>query len=126
MEGGISVAKRIAPKEKTRHKLNLPRLLVLGFLLIILLGAFLLTLPVSSADGSSTPPINALFTATSATCITGLVVYDTATQWSFFGQAVILCMIQIGGLGFMTLGSALILLLRGILPYPIGNRLRNL
>lgn len=107
------MAKRIAPKEKTRHKLNLPRLLVLGFLLIILLGAFLLTLPVSSADGSSTPPINALFTATSATCITGLVVYDTATQWSFFGQAVILSMIQIGGLGFMTLGSALILLLRG-------------
>lgn len=105
--------KRIAPIEKNRHKLNLSRLLVFGFLLIILAGAFLLMLPIASADGSTTPFINTLFTATSATCITGLIVYDTATQWSFFGQAVILCMIQIGGLGFMTLGSALILLLRG-------------
>ncbi|MBO5213827.1 MAG: Trk family potassium uptake protein [Clostridia bacterium] len=107
------MAKRIAPIEKNRRKLNLPRLLVFGFLFIILAGALLLTLPVAAEDGASTPLINTLFTATSATCITGLVVYDTATQWSFFGEAVILCMIQIGGLGFMTLGSALILLLRG-------------
>lgn len=105
--------KHLAPMEKKRRKMNLYRILVFGFLLIILSGAILLMLPVSSADGSVTPFINTLFTATSATCITGLVVYDTATQWSFFGQAVILCMIQIGGLGFMTLGSALILLLRG-------------
>ncbi len=105
--------KQLAPIEKPRRKINLYRLLVFGFFLIILVGALLLMLPVSSADGSVTPFLNTLFTATSATCITGLVVYDTATQWSFFGQAVILCMIQIGGLGFMTLGSALILLLRG-------------
>ncbi len=107
------MAKRLTPVEKKRRKRNLYRLLVFGFLLIILAGALLLMLPISSADGSTTPFLNTLFTATSATCITGLIVYDTATQWSFFGQAVILCMIQIGGLGFMTLGSALILLLRG-------------
>lgn len=105
--------KRLAPVEKNRRKMNLYRIMVFGFFLIILAGALLLMLPVSSADGTVTPFINTLFTATSATCITGLIVYDTATQWSFFGQAVILCMIQIGGLGFMTLGSALILLLRG-------------
>ncbi len=107
------MARTIAPVEKKRRKLNVSRLMVVGFLMIILAGAFLLMLPISSADGTTTPFINTLFTATSATCITGLVVYDTATQWSFFGQAVILAMIQIGGLGFMTLGSALILLLRG-------------
>lgn len=103
----------LAPVEKKRRRPNLYRLMVLGFGLIILAGSILLTLPVSSADGSTTPWINTLFTATSATCITGLVVYDTATQWSFFGQTLILLMIQIGGLGFMTLGSALVLLLRG-------------
>lgn len=101
------------PKEKNRRRTNLYRLLTLGFLLIILTGALLLTLPVSSRDGSRTPFGDALFTATSSTCITGLVVYDTAAHWSGFGQAVILTMIQIGGLGFMTLGSALIMLLRG-------------
>ncbi len=105
--------KPLAPKERNRRKGNLYRILTFGFLFIIFAGAILLTLPIASADGSSTPFLNSLFTATSATCITGLVVYDTATQWSFFGEAVILCMIQLGGLGFMTLGSALILLLRG-------------
>ncbi len=105
--------KRIPAVKEKRKKINLYRLLILGFSLIILAGALLLTLPVSSADGRATPFLNSLFTATSATCITGLVVYDTATHWSFFGQGVILCMIQIGGLGFMTLGSALILFLRG-------------
>lgn len=104
--------KSIAPKERNRRKPNLYRLLAIGFALIILTGAILLTLPISSAEGISTPFEDALLTATSATCITGLVVYDTATHWSLFGQAVILCMIQVGGLGFMTLGSALVLLLR--------------
>lgn len=105
--------KPLAPKERNRRKGNLYRILVFGFLFIIFAGAILLTLPVASADGTSAPFLDSLFTATSATCITGLIVYDTATQWSSFGEAVILCMIQIGGLGFMTLGSALILLLRG-------------
>lgn len=104
--------KSIAPKERNRKKPNLYRLLAIGFALIILTGTVLLTLPISSAEGISTPFEDALLTATSATCITGLVVYDTATHWSLFGQAVILCMIQVGGLGFMTLGSALVLLLR--------------
>ncbi|MBQ5819683.1 MAG: Trk family potassium uptake protein [Clostridia bacterium] len=102
----------MAPKERNRRKPNLYRLLAVGFALIILTGAILLTLPVSSAEGISTPFEDALLTATSATCITGLIVYDTATHWSLFGQAVILCMIQVGGLGFMTLGSALVLLLK--------------
>lgn len=101
------------PVEKNRRKPNLYRLPVIGFLLIILAGACLLMLPVSSAEGQWTPFGDTLFTATSATCITGLVVYDTATHWSTFGQGVILTMIQVGGLGFMTLGSALIMLLRG-------------
>jgi trk/ktr system potassium uptake protein len=82
-----------------------PKLLVLGFALIILAGAQLLTLPISSAAGQSTRWIDALFTATSATCVTGLVVVDTGTYYSTFGQIVILVLIQIGGLGFMTMAT---------------------
>lgn len=76
--------------------------LAVGFLLVIILGALLLLLPISVKEGESTTFINALFTSTSATCVTGLVPYDTNTHWSVFGQSVILCLIQIGGLGFMT------------------------
>ena len=82
------------------------------FAAIILLGAVLLALPVASRDGISCGFRPALFTATSATCVTGLVLYDTWTQWSAFGQIVILCMIEIGGLGFMSAASFVILLLR--------------
>ncbi|MBQ2785700.1 MAG: potassium uptake protein, TrkH family [Oscillospiraceae bacterium] len=82
------------------------------FAVIILLGALLLTLPVASRDGVSCGFRPALFTATSATCVTGLVLYDTWTQWSAFGQVVILCMIEIGGLGFMTAASFVILMFR--------------
>lgn len=78
------------------------RILSVGFALIILLGSVLLRLPLASRAGVKIPFMNALFTATSATCVTGLVVYDTWTQFSAFGQAVILLLIQIGGLGFMT------------------------
>lgn len=77
--------------------------IILGYIAIIFLGAFILTLPISSRDGIRTSFENALFTSTSATCVTGLVVQDTATYWSLFGQIVILCLIEIGGLGFMTL-----------------------
>ena len=84
------------------RRLSYNKLLVLGFASIITLGALLLMLPVSTRDGSSTGAINAFFTATSATCVTGLSVYDTYSHWSVFGQAVILTMIQVGGLGFMT------------------------
>lgn len=76
--------------------------IAIGFALIILLGALLLMLPISNRSSEAIPFLNALFTAASATCVTGLVVYDTWTQFSFFGQLVILVLIQIGGLGFMT------------------------
>jgi trk system potassium uptake protein TrkH len=84
--------------------------LALGFLVLIAIGTGLLVLPVASADGSWTSPVTALFTSTSAVCVTGLVVVDTATHWSAFGQVVILGLIQLGGFGFMT-GSTLLLLL---------------
>ena len=83
-------------------KLKVARELTLGFAGIILLGGILLSFPISSRTGVPTPFLNALFTATSATCVTGLVVYDTWSQFSFFGQLVILLLIQCGGLGFMT------------------------
>lgn len=81
------------------------QLLALGYLTVIITGAGLLSLPFATKSGEHTSFINALFTATSATCVTGLVPYDTATHWSLFGQIVILCLIQLGGLGFMTLVS---------------------
>ena len=88
-------------KEQTKKtdKLTSFQVTLLGFAGVILLGAALLCLPVSSKSGRWTPFINSLFTSTSAVCVTGLVAYDTATQWSYFGQAVILLLIQIGGLG---------------------------
>ena len=88
--------------EKLRAHFTYTRFLGLGFLAIILLGTLLLCLPVSSSDGAWTPFVNSLFTSTSATCVTGLVVYDTYSHWSFFGQLVILFLIQTGGIGFMT------------------------
>ena len=81
---------------------NAVQTLALGFALLILAGACLLVLPVSSRSGESIPWTNAVFTAASASCVTGLTVYDTATQFSPFGQAVLLVLIQIGGLGFVT------------------------
>ncbi len=82
-------------------KLSVWQILAIGYLLIILLGGLLLYLPFATKDGDTTL-INALFTSTSATCVTGLVPYDTNLHWTVFGQVVILCLIQIGGLGFMT------------------------
>ena len=84
------------------RRLNATRLVALSFGAIILVGALLLTLPIAARSGESRGFFTALFTATSATCVTGLVVADTALTWSPFGQAVILLMIQLGGLGFMT------------------------
>jgi len=88
------------------------RIIALSFAVIILIGSVLLTLPVSSRDGKATPFINSLFTAVSSTCVTGLSVYDTYSHWSTFGQVVILLMIQIGGLGFMTIIAMLSLLMK--------------
>ncbi|MFF2175363.1 TrkH family potassium uptake protein [Lysinibacillus sp. NPDC058147] len=93
------------------NKLNPPKILVLGFAVIILAGAFFLTLPIATADGNGLSFLDALFTATSATCVTGLVVVDTGTTFSIFGELVILFLIQIGGLGFMTFATLLFLLL---------------
>lgn len=78
------------------------KLILGGYLCIILLGTLLLSLPAATKGAGATPISDAFFTATSATCVTGLVRYDTFTHWSLFGQLVILCMIQIGGVGFMT------------------------
>ena len=76
--------------------------LALGFALLILAGACLLSLPIASRSGEGIPWTSAVFTAASASCVTGLTVYDTATQFTPFGQAVLLLLIQIGGLGFVT------------------------
>lgn len=90
-----------------RHKrvLSTWQFLALGYLIVILIGTFVLSLPISSKAGEWTPFIDSLFTSTSATCVTGLVVFDTYAHWSIFGQLVILLMIQIGGIGFMTIFS---------------------
>ena len=87
--------------------LNSFQIIVLGFAGVILAGALLLMLPVSSATHCVTPFLNALFTSTTSVCVTGLIVVDTGTYWSVFGQAVILVLIQIGGMGVVTLSSGL-------------------
>ena len=92
---------------KKWKKMSQTRLIALSFFCVILAGTFLLTLPWASRKGEWTSPLNALFTATSATCVTGLIVYDTYCHWSLFGQIVIICLIQIGGLGLMTIISLL-------------------
>ena len=91
---------------QNRRNLTSFQVIIISFLALILLGTGLLMLPVSSAHGGFTSFPDALFTATSATCVTGLVVKDTATYWSVFGQGVILTLIQIGGMGVITIGLA--------------------
>lgn len=86
-----------------RINLTPPQILALGFLVVILTGTVLLSLPISSADGNPCSLMDALFTATSATCVTGLIVVDTGTFFSLFGQLIIIILIQIGGLGLMTM-----------------------
>ena len=88
--------------QKRRFSLNAVQYLAVSFACVILVGALLLMLPIASRNGQSIPFLDALFTAASASCVTGLVLYDTWTQFTFFGQAVILLMIQVGGLSFMT------------------------
>lgn len=88
-----------------------PVILVYGFAGVIILGTILLMLPVASKSGQFTSPVNTLFTAASAVCVTGLAVVDTADYWSSFGQVVILLLIQIGGLGFMASATLLLLVL---------------
>ena len=89
-------------KLKKNFRLTSAQIILAGFFLVILAGALLLMLPIASMEGRVTPFLDCLFTSTSATCVTGLVVYDTATHWSLFGKVVILSLIQIGGLGVIT------------------------
>ncbi|MBQ3163801.1 MAG: Trk family potassium uptake protein [Lachnospiraceae bacterium] len=98
-------------KEKVKKKQSTTRSIALGFALIIFVGALLLTLPIATRTGE-VDFIESLFTATSATCVTGLVVADTYQNWSIFGQIVIITMIQLGGLGFMTVGVYISVLLK--------------
>ncbi|WP_460049061.1 TrkH family potassium uptake protein [Thermoanaerobacter brockii] len=92
-------------------KLTPTQVLALGFAAIILIGTLLLMLPVATKSGERTDFLTALFTATSATCVTGLVVVDTKTYWSVFGQIVIMLLIQVGGLGIMTMSTLFALIL---------------
>ena len=103
-------------------KVSQIQFIAIGFALIILAGALLLMLPFATRDGQQTSFLNALFTATSATCVTGLVAYDTFSHWTLFGQLMILLMIQIGGLGFITVGVGFAMLFRRT----IGLRERDL
>ncbi|TDF98915.1 TrkH family potassium uptake protein [Paenibacillus piri] len=93
-------------------ELTPPQILVIGFAAIILIGATLLSTPAASASGTPVSFLNALFTATSATCVTGLVVVDTGTTYSLFGQIVIISLIQVGGLGFMTMATLFAFMLK--------------
>lgn len=92
--------------KKSNYSLTYPKIVAIGFACLILIGSGLLMLPISSKTGSVSY-VDALFAATSATCITGLVPFDTYTNWTTFGQVVLICLIQIGGLGFITVVSLL-------------------
>lgn len=97
---------------KSLGKWSRVQIITAGFLLIILLGAIILSLPICSSDYTKTNFIDSLFTATSAVCVTGLIIFDTSMHWSTFGKLVIISLIQIGGLGFMTIAT-MISLIRG-------------
>ena len=98
--------------EKRKIRLSPTQIIALVFIGLILLGTLLLSLPIASRDGVSVGFLPALFTATSATCVTGLTMFDTWTQWNGLGQGVIICLIEIGGLGFMSAASLVVFVLR--------------
>ena len=106
---------------KRKFALSTTQIILLSFLVVILLGSVLLALPISSTSGESVPYLDALFTATTSTCVTGLVTLPTVSTWSVFGQIVILLLIQFGGLGIITIMSGLMLLLNRKMG--IGDRL---
>lgn len=99
-------------KKPLKKQISQTQFIAYGFFAIIMMGSLFLMLPIASRDGQSEPFLNCLFTATSASCVTGLVVADTWTQWSLFGQIVILILIQLGGLGFISVGICLSIILR--------------
>ncbi|MBQ4601641.1 MAG: potassium transporter KtrB [Clostridia bacterium] len=108
-------------KQKRKLALSTTQIILLSFFVTILLGSVLLALPISSATGEAVPYVDALFTATTSTCVTGLVTLPTVSSWSTFGQVVILILIQVGGLGIVTIVSGLMLLLNRKMG--IGDRL---
>ncbi|MDO4743316.1 MAG: potassium transporter TrkG [bacterium] len=95
-----------------KKHLHPAKVITLSFIMIIILGTFLLCLPISSRTGEFTGLLDSLFTATTSTCVTGLIVVDTLQHWSFFGQAVILLLIQVGGLGLVSLTTFFFIVLR--------------
>ena len=105
---------------KIRRRLSHAQIMALGFLTVIIIGTVLLMLPVSSRTGQWTPFIKALFTSVSSTCVTGLVVVDTFSYWTLFGQIVILIMIQIGGLGFISIGVVFALFFNRNIGLPVA------
>lgn len=107
--------------KKQRRFLSTTHIILFSFLIVILFGALLLSLPISSSNGKATSFIDSLFTATTSTCVTGLVVTPTVSSWSTFGQTVILVLIQIGGLGVITIMSGLMILMHKKMG--IGDRL---
>lgn len=106
---------------KTIKHLSSAQVVLIGFLAIILAGSVLLCLPISSADGKVVSYVDALFTATTATCVTGLVTVPTVSTWSIFGQVIILLLIQIGGLGVITIAASIMMMLDKRIG--IGNRI---
>ncbi|MEG0667573.1 MAG: TrkH family potassium uptake protein [Clostridium sp.] len=94
-----------------KYKFSEVQILAIGFVILIFTGGTILSLPISSANGEYTPFLDALFTATSASCVTGLVTLDTGTHWNLFGQVVIMMLIEIGGLGFMSFATFISVLL---------------
>lgn len=106
----LSERKQFMSNVRARRRISSFQIIILGFAGVILLGALLLMLPVSTRSGVVTPFTDALFTSTSAVCVTGLVVRDTGSYWSTFGQSVIILLIQIGGLGVITVAAAFSLL----------------
>ena len=98
--------------EINKRKYSFPKILTLGFLLVIASGTLLLLLPCATVSGAQTSFMTAFFTSTSATCVTGLTLVNTATHWTGFGQAVIALLMEVGGLGFMTFAVMMSLMIR--------------
>ena len=105
---------------KKKFRMKSVHLIPLSFLAVILIGAVLLTLPISTSSGEGTDFVTALFTSTTSVCVTGLVVEDTFSYWSFFGQLVIVLLIQIGGLGVVTVGGLLMMARK--MKFSLGDR----
>ena len=110
---------------KKKKRLSSFQIIILGFVGVILLGALLLMLPISSQAGVVTPFNQTLFTSTSAVCVTGLIVQDTATHWSLFGQIIILALIQVGGLGVITMAASFVLLSGKRFSFSQRNTMQN-